>query len=185
MPFGSLWLPVILSAVAVWLISAIVHMALRYHKADYKQLPDEDSVAQALRKAGQSPGLYATPYMTSPTQMKEPAMRKRFEEGPNGLLILRRTGPPGMGAYLIQWLLLCFLVSFLTAYIARHTLHAGQDGLTIFRITSAVAFAGYGFGYLQDSIWMGVPWSNCLRGLFDALLYSLATGLIFKLLWPA
>jgi len=70
------------------------------------------------------------------------------------------------------------------AYIARHTLHAGQDTFTVLRITSAVAFAGYGFGYLQDSIWMGVPWSNCLRGLFDAVLYSLATGLIFKLFWP-
>jgi hypothetical protein len=169
----------------VWIVSAIVHMVLPYHKADYKQLPDEDSAAQALRKAGQSPGVYVMPYSTSPAQMKEPAMRKKLEDGPIGLLILRRNGLPSMGKYLVQWLLLCFLVSFVTAYIARHTLHAGQDGLTVLRITAAVAFAGYGFGYLQDSIWMGVPWSNCLRGLIDALLYSLTTGLVFKLLWPA
>jgi len=185
MPFGSLWLPVILSAVAVWFISAIVHMALPYHKADYKKLPDEDAARQALRTAGQNPGLYMMPFSSGPSAMKDPAMRKKFEDGPNGLLILRRNGVPGMGAYLIQWLMLCLLVSFVTAYIARLTLHPGTDGLTVLRITATVAFAGYGFGYFQDSIWMGVPWSNCLRGVFDAVLYSLATGFIFKLLWPA
>jgi hypothetical protein len=185
MPFGSLWLPVVLSAVAVWIVSAIVHMALRYHRADYKQLSDEDSVAQAVRKVGASPGLYVFPYCTSPAQMKEPALRKKFEDGPIGFLILRPNGVPGMGKNLIQWLLLCFLVSFVTAYVARHTLHAGQDGLTVLQITATIAFAGYGFGYLQDSIWMGVPWSNCLRGLLDAVLYSLTTGLVFRLLWPA
>src|SRR5258708_920215 len=50
MPFGSLWLPVVVSAVAVFIVSSIVHMVLRYHRADYKRLPDEDSVAAALRK---------------------------------------------------------------------------------------------------------------------------------------
>ena len=182
MPFGSLWLPVIVSAVAVWIVSAIVHMVLRYHRADYKRLPNEDAVAAALR--GPGPGLYFIPYAADMSQMKDPAILKKFEEGPVGFITLRRHGLPGMGKGLVQWFLLCFLVSFATGYVARHTLVAGTDGLTVLRITGAVAFIGYGFGYFQDSIWKGIPWSNTLRSLFDAVLYGLTTGLVFRFLWP-
>jgi hypothetical protein len=38
MPFGSLWLPVVVSAVAVWLVSAVLHMVLKYHRADHRPL---------------------------------------------------------------------------------------------------------------------------------------------------
>ena len=184
MPFGSLWLPVVVSAVAVWIVSAIVHMVLRYHRADYKRLPDEDSVAAALRKDKPAPGVYFIPHCLDMSQMKDPAIRKKFEDGPVAILTLRRNGLPSMGASLVQWFLLCFLVSFVTGYIARHTL-SGATGLEVLRITGTVAFVAYGFGYLQDSIWKSVPWSNSLRGVFDAVLYGLTTGLVFRLLWPA
>ena len=185
MPFGSLWLPVVVSAVAVWIVSAIVHMVLRYHRADYKGLPNEEFVAAALRKDAPAPGVYFIPYCAEMSQLKDPAVRKKFEEGPVAILTLRRNGPPTMGASLVQWFLLCFLVSFVTGYIARHTLSAGTAGLEVMRITGTVAFVAYGFGYLQDSIWKSMPWSNTLRSLLDAALYALTTGLVFRLLWPA
>ena len=184
MPFGSLWLPVLVSAVAVWIVSAIVHMALRYHRADYKQLAEEASIAQAIRAAGPGPGLYVMPYCTDQAQMKDPAMRKRYEEGPVALLTVMRNGMPNLGKHLVQWFLLCFLVSFATGYVARHTLTSGTDGLTVLRVTGTVAFMAYGFGYFQDSIWKAIPWSNSLRGLLDAALYGLTTGLVFRFLWP-
>lgn len=184
MPFGSLWLPVIVSAVAVWLVSAIVHMVLRYHRADYKQLSDEESVAAAVRKVGPGPGVYVMPYCTDMSQMKDPAFRKKYDEGPVALLTVMRNGAPNMGKHLLQWFLLCFLVSFVVAYIARHTLAAGISGVEVMRITGTVAFIAYGFGYFQDSIWKAIPWSNTLRGLLDAAIYGLVTGLVFRLLWP-
>lgn len=185
MPFGSLWLPVVVSAVAVWIVSAVVHMVLRYHRADYKRLPDEDSVAQALRPARLAPGYYVMPYAMGPGQMTDPAVLKRYDEGPVALLTVLRNGPPVMGKYLVQWFLFCLLASYVTAYVARHTLSPASDGLTVMRITGTVAFAAYGFGYLQDSIWKGIPWPNSLRGIVDAVLYALTTGLVFRLLWPA
>jgi hypothetical protein len=185
MPFGSLWLPVVVSAVAVFIVSSIVHMVLRYHRADYKQLPDEESVASAVRTAGPAPGLYVLPYCPDPSAMKDPAVLKRYEDGPVALLTVMRNGPPAMGKYLLQWFLLCLLVSFVVSYIARHTLAPGADPLTVMRITGTVAFAGYGVGYFQDSIWKAIPWSNSLRGLLDALIYGVVTGLVFRLLWPA
>lgn len=183
MPFGSLWLAVVVAAVAVFVVSSLVHMVLKYHRADYKQLPDEGPVAAALR--GLAPGLYFLPFCADGAQMKEPAMRKKFEDGPVALLTIRRPGPPAMGKYLGQWFALCLLVSFVAGYVARHTLHAGDDGLLVMRVTGTVAFAAYGLGYLQDSIWKGIPWSNSLRGLLDAVLYAVATGLVFRLMWPA
>jgi hypothetical protein len=184
MPIGSLWLPVIASAVAVWFTSSILHMVLKYHRADYGQLSDEEPVAAAIRKVGPDPGLYVLPHV-EPSRMKDPEVRKRYEDGPVAILTVLRNGQPALGKYLVQWLLFCLLVSFATAYVARHTLTFGADSLTVFRITGAVAFIGYGFGYFQDSIWKAIPWSNSLRGLSDAVIYGLVTGFLFRLLWPA
>lgn len=184
MPFGSLWLPVIVSAVAVWLVSAVLHMVLKYHRADYRQLAGEDAVAPALRNAASAPGVYVIPYCADMSQMKDPAFRKRYEDGPVALITVLRSAVPNMGKSLGQWLLFCFLVSFVTGYVARHTLGFDTDALTVLRITGTVAFISYGFGYFQDSIWRGIPWSNSLRGLVDAGIYGLVTGLVFRFLWP-
>jgi hypothetical protein len=182
MPFGSLWLPVIVSAVAVWIVSAILHMVLRYHRADYRPLPNEDAVAAALRGTP-GPGYYVLPYC-EPAQMKDPAFQKKYQEGPIAMVAVLRNGVPNMGKSLGLWLLFCFLVSFAAAYVARHTLAPGAPGLEVMRLTGTIAFLGYGYGYFQDIIWKGIPWPNALRGLIDAAVYAVLTGLVFRLLWP-
>ena len=45
----SLWLPILLSGVLVFVGSSVIHMFLRYHRNDFRQLPDEDAVMDALR----------------------------------------------------------------------------------------------------------------------------------------
>jgi hypothetical protein len=185
MPFGSLWLPGLASAVAVFVLSSLLHMVLKYHRADYRQLAGEEAVAEALRRSAPAPGVYVIPYAADPAQMKDPAVRKRFEDGPVAQIAVAKNGPPAMGKYLGQWFLFCLLVSFVAAYVARHTLSFGSSGLEVMRITGTVAFAAYAFGPLQDSIWRAVPWSSALLSVADAVLYCLATGLVFRLLWPA
>jgi hypothetical protein len=184
MPFGSLWLPVVVSAVAVWLVSAVLHMVLKYHRADFKQLANEEAVAPALRSAAPAPGVYVIPYCSDMSQMKDPAFLKRYEDGPVALINVMRSGAPNMGKSLGQWLLFCFLVSFVTAYVARHSLDPGAAGIEVMRLAGTVAFIGYAFGSFQDSIWHGVPWSNSLRSILDGAVYALVTGLAFRFLWP-
>jgi hypothetical protein len=184
MPFGSLWLPVVVSAVAVWLVSAVLHMVLKYHRADYKRLASEDAVGPALRSAASGPGVYYIPYCEM-SEMKDPAVLKRYEEGPVAFLTVMRNGPPNMGKALGLWFLMCFLISFVTGYVARHALDPGAVGMEVLRLTGTVAFVGYGFGYFHDSIWQGIPWSNSLRGLLDAAIYALVTGLVFQFFWPS
>jgi hypothetical protein len=185
MPFGSLWIAVVVSAVVVFVGSSILHMVLKYHKADFKDLPNEAGVREALARAGAAPGLYMTPYCGDMKQMKDPAMKEKFEKGPVAILAIRPNGLPAMPGLLGLWFGFCVLVSFVSAYVARHTLHPGDDGMLVMRITGTVAFAGYGLSNVSDSIWKGQPWSNTARALLDAVVYSILTGLTFRLLWPA
>jgi len=185
MPFGSLWLPVVVSAVAVWIGSAILHMVLKYHKADYKQLANEEAVAAAVRQGSPAPGVYVIPYCPDMSQMKDPAVQKRYADGPVALITVMRNGLPRLGKYLFQWFLFCVLVSFITGTVSRHALHPGEEAHHVFHFVILVAFAGYGLGYIQDSIWKAIPWSNTLRSLIDAVIYAAITGGVFVWLWPA
>jgi hypothetical protein len=185
MPFGSLWLQVIVSAVVVFVASWILHMALKHHKADMKPLPNEEAVREALAKANLAPGIYATPHCTDFKQMKEPAMKAKYEKGPIALITSYPKGMPNMGKHLGLWFGFCLLVSFVCAYVARHTLHAGEDGMLVMRITGTVAFAGYALNELHDSIWKGQPWSNTARAVLDGVVYAFLTGLVFRLMWPS
>src|SRR5882672_12750134 len=140
MPFGSLWIPVIVSAVVVFAISSVLHMALKYHRADYKAIPNEDAVRDALGKGSLPPGLYQLPYCVDSKQMQEPAHKEKFEKGPVAVISVIANGMPNMGKYLGQWFLFALFISFTAAYVARHTLQPGADGMLVVRITGTVAF---------------------------------------------
>lgn len=185
MPFGSLWIPVVVSAVVVFILSSLIHMALRYHRADVRPLPDDAAVRTALGTVAGKPGQYMTPFCADPSQMKDPAIQEAYAKGPIAFVTVLPKGPPAMGKYLGMWFLLAFFIAFTTGYIARHSLDYGSDGLTVMRVTGAVTFLAYGISHISDSIWKGQPWSNTLRALLDALIYAIGTGLVFRLLWPA
>jgi len=184
MPFGSLWLPVIVSALVVFFASFVMHMLLKYHKADIRPLPNEDTVREAIAKGNPSPGLYFVPHCMDHKQMKEPAVREKFEKGPVAILTVFPKGMPVLPKHLALWFGLNLLLSFVAAYVARHTLQPGDDGLLVMRITGTVAFAGYALSHVSDSIWKGQPWGNTARALLDGAIYAVLTGATFCLLWP-
>lgn len=101
------------------------------------------------------------------------------------MIAVLKSAPPALGKHLVQWFLFCLLVAFVSAYVGSLTLAPGTAGMLVCRVTGTVAFAGFGLGNLQDSIWHGFPWSNALRGLADAAVFAVLTGLVFALLWPA
>jgi len=72
-PLSALWLPILLSAVIVFVASSIMHMVLPYHQSDYSQLPDEDKILTALRASALKRGLYFFPFCTH-KDMKSPAV---------------------------------------------------------------------------------------------------------------
>jgi len=181
---ASLWLPILLAAVFVFVTSSILHMAMTYHRRDYKQLPREAERLAALGGSDLAPGLYNFPYCASQKEMGAPEMRERLNRGPVGLLIAFPNGPVRMGKYLGGWFVYLLVVSFFIAYLAAHTLAPGVRYLAVFRVVGAAAFLVYGLGRVVDSIWMGVPWGNTVRGIVDGFVYALVTAGTFGWLWP-
>lgn len=183
-PILSLWMPILASAVFVFIMSSILHMVLKYHQADYRKLPDEEAVLEALYAASPAPGLYHFPHCATPKEMGEPDMVEKLNRGPVGFITVIPSGPMNMGKYLGQWFVFTVLVGVFIAYIAGRTHAPGTAYLSIFRFTGTVAFMTYGVGALVDSIWRGAPWSNTARTVADGLVYALVTAGAFGWLWP-
>lgn len=99
----SLWLPIILSAVFVFIVSSIVHMVLRHHKNDFKKLPDEDGVMDALGKFNIPPGEYTFPYANSMKEMSAPEYKNKLSKGPVALITVMKNEVPSMTGSLILW----------------------------------------------------------------------------------
>jgi hypothetical protein len=183
-PITALWLPILLSAVIVFVASSIIHMVLPIHKSDYRKLPEEDRVIDALRAAGVTPGrIYHFPFTTH-KEMRSPESVARFKRGPVGLLTVIPSGPPAMGKFLGQWFLYCVVIGVFVAYVTGHTRSPGTQYLEVFRVAGTTAFLGYAAAQIQDSIWKGQSWTVTLKHVFDGLLYGLLTAGTFGWLWP-
>ncbi len=182
-PLSALWLPILVSAVIVFVASSIVHMMLPYHRTDYQPLPQEQNILRALREAGVKRGLYMFPFCTD-RQRKSPEIAEKFRQGPVGMMAVFRSGPPAMGKYLAEWFLYCLIISYFTAYLTGRTLAPGTAYLGVFRVAGTAAFMAFGLGQLSNGIWRGYPWTVVLKEVFDGLIYGLLTAGTFGWLWP-
>ena len=180
----DLWLPILLSAVGVFIVSSVIHMCTPMHKHDYVPIPDEDATLEGLRNAGLSPGLYVFPHAKDMKELATPEFKARCERGPVGYLTLLPRELWNMNRSLVQWFLYAVLVAVLTAYVARFSLPDGTAFGTVFRLTGTVATMGFALGAPLDSIWKGVPWSVSGRFVLDGFLYGLTTGVLFAFFWP-
>ncbi|MGK2857649.1 MAG: hypothetical protein ACSLFQ_10630 [Thermoanaerobaculia bacterium] len=180
----ALWLPILLSGVAVFIVSSIVHMVLPIHKNDYAKLPEEDRLLDAMRSAGVGQGAYMFPHCASPKDMGAPEMMEKIARGPVGIMNVMPKGGMGMGKNLTLWFLYSLLVSFVSAYLASRFLASGTHYLAVFRHVGTTAFLAYGVGQMSDSIWKAQPWSSTIKNVFDGLAYALVTAGVFGWLWP-
>ena len=183
-PITALWLPILLSAVIVFVASSIMHMVLPLHKNDYRKLPDEEKVMDALRSAGVTPGrMYHFPYI-SHKEMKSPEAVERFKRGPIGGMFIRPTGVPAMGKFLVQWFLYCIVVGIFVAYLTGRTRAAGTPYLEVFRVAGASAFLAYSVALIQNAIWKGEDWGVTFKHVIDGFIFALLTAGTFGWLWP-
>jgi len=183
-PIVSLWLPIQVSAVLVFLASWLVHMLLGYHRSDFAQVPSEDGVMEAMRPFNVPPGDYMMPHSGSGNPMKDPAFMEKFNRGPVAVMTVMPSGVMSMGSSLAQWLVYCVVVSVIAAYVAGRALGPGESYLEVFRFAGVVSFVGYALALVQNSIWYKRKWSTTLKSLFDGLVYGLLTAGVFGWLWP-
>lgn len=180
----SLWMPILLSAVLVFVVSSIIHMALGYHRSDFKKLPAEDDVMEALRKFKIPPGDYCVPRPDTAKAMQEPAFIEKRAKGPIAIMTVIKNGPVSMGPQLLQWFLYSILVGVFAAYVTSRAVAPGASYLLVFRFAGTTAFACYSIALLQNSIWYKRAWGSTLKSVFDGLVYGAVTAGAFGWLWP-
>ncbi len=180
----ALWLPIVLSAVGVFIVSSIIHMVLPIHKSDCRKLPQEDTLLEHLRAAAVPPGSYAFPSAGSMKDMGSPEMIEKYKRGPVGCMTVMPNGPPAIGTSLVQWFLFSLLIGVFVAYVAGLLLDRGAAYMAVFRVSATVAILGYATSSIPESIWKGQSWATTFKFVFDGIVYGLVTGGFFGWLWP-
>ena len=183
-PMVSLGIPILVSAVIVFVASSIIHMLLPYHRNDLLKVPREDEVLDALRGFNLPPGDYCAPHPGSPEGMKKPEFIEKMKKGPIVLMTIAPGEPPSMGKSLVLWFVYSVVVSFFAAYVASRALGPGAHYLAVFRFVGCTGFMGYSLALVQNSIWYKRNWGTTLKSVLDGLVYGLLTAGTFGWLWP-
>jgi hypothetical protein len=180
----SLWIPILVSSVFVFIASSIIHMLSPWHKSDYPRMPNEDKVMEALRPLAIPPGDYMVPRPESREALRSPEFLEKLNKGPVIVATVMPNGMMSMGRNLALWFSYCCVVGLFSAYIAGRALPAGAPYLHVFRFAGAVAFIGYSLALWQMSIWYRRAWSTTIKATVDGLIYACLTAGTFGWLWP-
>jgi len=181
---ASLWLPILLSAVIVFMASSVIHMTPLWHKSDYPRMPREAEAMDALRPLAIPPGDYFIPRAADMKAMRSPEFKERMAKGPVAVITVMPNGMISMNRSLTQWFVFLIVVGIFCAYIASRTLPPGTPYPRVFQIVSTTAFIGYSLALCELSIWYRRSWSLTLKSALDGLIYALLTGGTFGWLWP-
>jgi hypothetical protein len=180
---GSLWLPILVAAVIVFIASSLVWTVIGWHNSDWKKLPDEEAARNALK--GVPVGEYSVPYAAGNKDRASEEWQARYKEGPAVMLTVLPHGSLSMGKQLGQWFVYLLVVSLLIAYVAGSTLPGGTHYLKVFQVTGTVGVLAYSGNAAMQSIWFGHGWSRTFKDIVDGVIYGLLTAGVFGWLWPA
>jgi hypothetical protein len=177
---ASLWVPVVLSGIALFFASAAAWMVLPHHKKDWIGLPNEDAVMQQLKKDNLVGGQYCFPYAATPEAMKGDAYKDKMKDGPRGTLILW-AAPPNMGLNMFCTVIFFLIANAVIAYLAGMVIPPGNDRWFVFRFVGTAGVLTYGTANILNGTWFG---RRMVSDIVDGIAYGLITGAIFAMLWP-
>jgi hypothetical protein len=187
----QLWLPILASAAAVWVASALAWMAIGHHKNDWKEVPNENDFIETLKRMGVPPGSYGFPEFRKCEGMTTEQKKAKWEEmQKNPMGLLRVWGPISMGRNMLLTFVVFLAVSVLLAYIGWAALpHGGLAGRPAFgKIMQVLGTAGilaYCAAGLPNDIWFQRSRRETMTCLVDGVAFGLIAGAVFAWLWPA
>jgi hypothetical protein len=177
---ASLWLPILVAAVAIFIASSIIHMATPWHHYDFAPMPDQSRVLDALRSFNIKPGDYVVPHPHGAPSAEFTELSKR---GP----VVAMTVLPGdvvIVKNLVLWFVYCAVVATCAAYIAGAALPAAAETKKVFQFAGATAFFGFALALWQQTIWYSRSVVTTMKSTIDGLVYALVTAGVFAWLWP-
>jgi len=184
-PLTALWLPILLSGMVVFAVSAMIWMVMPHHKQDFAAADDEDALMDAVRSTVPGPGMYTFPRAPD-GEMSGEAYRERLAAGPVGILRVRDPETViDMRPAMAKSVLLHLVIAVFVAWLASSTLEVGASHASVFQVAGTAAFMAHGFIGFQESIWFGLPGRVAFKHALDGLVYALLTAGIFGWLWPS
>src|SRR6266571_3594322 len=99
---SALWLPILLSAILVFVASSIIHMASPWHKSDYLKLRP-----------------------SSRQDLQSPEFAAKLKAGPVAMITVMPNGPMSMARNLSLWFVYCLAVGVFAAYVTGRALPPG------------------------------------------------------------
>jgi hypothetical protein len=181
---AALWMPIVVSAVFVFIALSLIHALLGWHKTDMIAVPDEAKVMETLRSLNLRPGDYRFPYSNSVDEMKSPEFEAKMKQGPVGMMSIRPNGDINMGKLMGLWFVYSLIVAVFAAYITGRTHGLGAPYFEVFRVSGAVTFCCYVVALWHNWIWWGQGTRFTVTYSLDGVIYALVTGATFGWLWP-
>ena len=183
-PLSALWLPILLSAVFVFIASSVIHMGPFWHKNDFRAMPREAEVMDALRPFAIPPGDYVVPRCSKMSEMKSPEFKEKMRKGPVMFATVFPNGVMGIGRNLVLWFVYLLVVELFAAYISGRAIAPPTTFRRAFRFTGAVSFVGYALALWQMTIWYRRAVSTAIKDTIDGIIYAVIAGATFGWLWP-
>lgn len=183
---SALWLPIVLSAVGVWIASAVGWMLIGHHGKDWIGLPNEDAFTSALRNLNLAPGNYNFPHADDCHKaMKDPEFQQKWKNGPAGLVQIWKPDA-GMAKPMILTFLVYLVAGTLIAYLGWNALpHQGAGFTKVFQLLGTAGILAYTVAAIPPALWFQAYPRAILMCIIDGVIYGLITGTIFAALWPA
>jgi hypothetical protein len=167
---------------AGFVCSFILWAATPFHRGEWTPVKDDGPLTGAVRSLHRSPGSCLSPWAATDAESRSPEFRRRFDEGPAGILVVFRRA--NMGANLLLTLLSFTVAATLVAYLGAFTLPKGDSSMRVFRVLGTAGVLSHTFAFLPDDIWFQATPRSVVTRLVDSLVYGLATGAVFAWLWP-
>jgi len=179
----TLVLPILAATVAVFVLSLIVQTVMPWHKTDFGNVPDDETFLNAIRQLNIPPGDYCVPSPRLPDGSRNPDFVEKWAKGPSATMTVI---PPSdnMGRYMAQWFAFTLLVAAIAGWVTCTIVERTNDHHAVFHYSAIITFLSYSLGAWPLSIWYHRKWSTAFKSAFDAILYGVATGLVFSWLWP-
>ena len=181
---AALWLPIVLSALIVFVASSLIHRGPFWHRSDYPSMPREAEVLDALRPLAIPPGDYFIPRASSMKEMGSSDFRDKMTRGPVAVMTVLPNGPLNFNRSLLQWFVFLVVVAIFVALLTSRTLPIGTPYPRVFKVAGTIAFVGYALALCQLSIWYRRSWMLTAKAGLDGLIYAALTAGTFGWLWP-
>lgn len=176
----ELWAPILLSGLAMHILSTVAWMALPHHKPEWLRLPNEDEFIKFLDDGKVEAEQYLFPFSRDPKEVQSEEYQKK-QNTCRGMLVMWKS-PPNMGLAIAQTFVFFLVTAFVIGYVASNGVEVGASFMDVFQFVTTVGLLAHCAGKFPTVFWFKRRFA---MDLVDGVAYAIVTGLIFAFLWPS